>query len=463
MQKADNSENKRNYLRESKVELWDILGEQSIASATKEEKDKSKVNTQNLLEKILERANLNLAYQRVVKNGGSHGVDGMQVNALLPYLKQNGPDLLQAIREGKYRPQPVRRVEIPKPDGGIRLLGIPTVLDRMIQQAIHQILNPLFDKGFSNHSYGFRAGRNAHQAVKQAQKYQKEGYKVVVDIDLEKFFDRVNHDKLMHLLSEKIADKSVLKLIRLYLESGIMINGVVTQTEEGTPQGGPLSPLLSNIMLDKLDKELEQRGHKFCRYADDCNIYVKSSRAGERVMKSITEWIESRLKLKVNQTKSAVDYPSRRKFLGFSFYQNKEGIRMRIHSKPLERFKEKVRKTTSRSNGTSIETRITKLNHLLIGWVHYFKIADIKSHCQRLDEWIRRRLRMCYWKDWKKIKTKYENLKRLGLPEGKSWEYANSRKGHWRIAGSFILNTTITNQFLEKMGYRTLTVVYYKT
>lgn len=454
MQKAVNSEITRNYLRESKVELWDILGEPSIASATTAEKDKSKVHTQDLLERILERENLNLAYQKVVKNGGSHGVDGMQVNELLPYLKQNGPSLLQVIREGKYRPQPVRRVEIPKPDGGVRLLGIPTVVDRMIQQAIHQILYPIFDKGFSTYSYGFRTGRNAHQAVKQAQKYQNEGYQVVVDLDLEKFFDKVNHDKLMYLLSEKIADKRVLKLIRLYLESGIMINGVVALAEEGTPQGGPLSPLLSNIMLDKLDKELEQRGHKFCRYADDCNIYVKSHRAGERVMKNITKWIEERLKLKVNQSKSAVDYPPRRKFLGFSFYRSKEGVRVRVHPKPLERFKEKVRIITSRSNGTSIETRITKLNQLLIGWVHYFKIADIKGHCQKLDGWIRRRLRMCYWKDWKRIKSKHDNLKRLGLPEDKSWEYANSRKGYWRIAGSVILDRTITNEYLEKMGFR---------
>jgi group II intron reverse transcriptase/maturase len=463
MQKAVNSERIRNYLRESKVELWDILGEQSIGSATTEKKDKSKVNTQNLLDRILERENLNFAYKRVVRNGGSHGVDGMQVNALLPYLKQNGQSLLEAIREGKYRPQPVRRVEIPKPDGGIRLLGIPTVVDRMIQQAIDQILDPIFDKESSKHSYGFRAAHNAHQAVKQAQQYQTEGYKVVVDVDLEKFFDKVNHDRLMHLLSKKIEDKRVLKLIRLYLESGIMVNGVVTQTEEGTPQGGPLSPLLSNIMLDELDKELEKRGHKFCRYADDCNIYVKSHRAGLRVMRSITGWIESRLKLKVNQTKSAVDYPSRRKFLGFSFYRNKEGVRMRVHSKPLERFKEKVRTITSRSNGTSIEMRIKKLNQLIVGWVNYFKLADIKNHCQKLDEWIRRRLRMCYWKDWKKIKTKYQNLKRLGLPEDKSWEYSNSRKGYWRIAGSFILHLTITNQFLEKVGFKPLTKVYNKT
>ena len=463
MKKAVNSEHIRNYQRESKVELWDISGEHSIASATTEKKDKSKVNTQNLLEKILERENLNLAYRRVVKNGGSHGVDGMQVNELLPYLKQNGSALLTAIREGKYRPHPVRRVEIPKPDGGIRLLGIPTVVDRMIQQAIQQVLDAIFDKEFSNHSYGFRAGRSAHQAVKQAQQYQVEGYTIVVDVDLEKFFDKVNHDKLMHLLSKKIEDKRVLKLIRLYLESGIMVNGVVTQAEEGTPQGGPLSPLLSNIMLDELDKELEKRGHKFCRYADDCNIYVKSHRAGLRVMKSITGWIENRLKLKVNQTKSAVDHPSRRKFLGFSFYRSKEGVRVRVHPKSLERFKEKVRTITSRSNGTSMEMRIMKLNQLLVGWVNYFKLADIKNHCQKLDEWIRRRLRMCYWKDWKKIKTKWENLKRLGLPEDKSWEYANSRKGYWRIAGSFILHKTVTNQYLEKVGLRPLTKVYIKT
>lgn len=463
MQKAVNSERIRNYLRESKVELWDILGEQSIVTAIPDEKDKSQLNTQNLLDKILERGNLNLAYQRVVKNGGSHGVDGMQVNALLPYLKQNGESLRQAIREGKYCPQPVRRVEIPKPDGGKRLLGIPTVVDRMIQQSIHQVLDGIFDKEFSEHSYGFRAGRNAHQAVKQAQQYQTSGYKIVVDIDLEKFFDKVNHDKLMHLLSKKIEDKRVLKLIRQYLESGIMINGVITQTEEGTPQGGPLSPLLSNIILDELDKELEKRSHKFCRYADDCNIYVKSHRAGLRVMQSITKWIEERLKLKVNQTKSSVDYPTRRKFLGFSFYRSKEGVRVRVHPKPIERFREKVREITSRSNGRSMARRITKLNQLLVGWVNYFKLADIKKHCQMLDKWIRRRLRMCYWKEWKKIKTKFNNLIRLGLPRDKSWEYANSRKGYWRIAGSIVLDRTITNLFLEQIGYKSLTGVYCKT
>jgi RNA-directed DNA polymerase len=278
------------------------------------------MNTSKLLEKVLERENLNLAYKRVKKNGGSHGVDGMKVDELLPYLKSHGENLKQTLLEGKYRPQPVRRVEIPKPDGGIRLLGIPTAVDRMIQQALAQVLSPIFEKEFSKYSYGFRPGRSAHDAIRQAEQYINEGYNVVVDMDLEKFFDRVNHDKLMYLLSKRISDKRILKLIRAYLESGVMLGGLVSPSREGTPQGGPLSPLLSNVMLHELDKELERRDHRFCRYADDCNIYVKSMKSGKRVMDSVSQFIEKRLKLKVNREKSAVDYPTNRKFLGFSFY-----------------------------------------------------------------------------------------------------------------------------------------------
>jgi RNA-directed DNA polymerase len=461
-QKAANPDINRNYPQEVGMESRGNAGEPSFAMAKTETEDKARINTSNLLEQILHRDNLNEAYQRVKRNGGKHGVDGMKVNELLPFLQQNGQALKEAILAGKYRPQPVRRVEIPKPDGGVRLLGIPTVCDRMIQQAIAQVLSPIFEQEFSNHSYGFRPGRNAHQAIEQASVYINEGYKRVVDIDLEKFFDRVNHDKLMHLLSLRIEDKRLLKLIRKYLESGIMLGGVVSPSTEGTPQGGPLSPLLSNVMLHELDKELEKRGHRFCRYADDCNIYVKSRKAGERVMASIGKFIEENLKLKVNLAKSAVDSPTKRKFLGFSFYFKQKEARVRLHPKSLERIKLKVKILTKRSNGKSSLERIMKLSELTTGWVHYFKIADIKGHCHRLDEWMRRRLRMCEWKQWKKVKTKYNNLVALGAKSPKAWEYANTRKGYWRISNSPILSTTLTNIYFEKLGLRNFSAVYSK-
>ena len=446
---------------EGGAELRSTLGEHSFASVLPEEKDRITMDTSNLLEKVVDRRNLNLAYKRVKRNGGSHGVDGMQVEDLLPYLKRHGDRIRRDLLEGKYQPQPVRRVEIPKPDrGGVRLLGVPTVIDRLIQQAIAQVLTPVFEKEFSEHSYGFRPGKSAQDAIKQAQVYLNEGYTTIVDIDLEKFFDRVNHDKLMYLLSKQIMDKRLLRLIRKYLESGVMIGGLVSSTREGTPQGGPLSPLLSNVMLHELDMELEKRGHRFCRYADDCNIYVKSKRAGERVMSGITRFIEQRLKLKVNRDKSAVDYVSRRKFLGFSFYASKDGYRIRVDAKSIKRFKDKLRLLTSRSNGWSMEARISRLNQVIRGWVNYFYLADMHTHCLNLDEWIRRRLRMCWWKQWKKVKTRYANLTRLGLPEGKAWEYANTRKGYWHTANSPILTRVLTNTYLEQSGLLCLSVVY---
>ncbi|MEG6570562.1 group II intron reverse transcriptase/maturase, partial [Thermoanaerobacterium thermosaccharolyticum] len=356
--------------------------------------------------------------------------------------------------------QPVLRVEIPKPDGGTRLLGIPTVLDRLIQQAIAQILSGIYDHIFSENSYGFRPRRSAKDAVIAAEIYINEGCTWVVDIDLEKFFDRVNHDILMSKLEKRIGDKRVLKLIRRYLESGVMINGIKVATGEGTPQGGPLSPLLANIMLDELDKELERRGHKFCRYADDCNIYVKSRSAGNRVMKSIKKFIETKLKLKVNEAKSAVDRPWKRKFLGFSFYIKENKVRIRIHEKSIKRFKEKVREITNRNKGISMEYRIRRLNQITTGWVNYFGLADAKGIMRALDEWIRRRLRACIWKQWKKIKTKYDNLVRLGLEKQKAWEYANTRKGYWRISNSQILNMTLTNKYFEDIGYKSLSKRY---
>jgi len=359
------------------------------------------MDTSKLLEKVVERHNLNQAYKRIKRNGGSHGVDGMKVDKLLPYLKQHGDQIKRDLLEGKYRPRPVRRVEIPKPDKkGVRLLGVPTVVDRMLQQAIAQVLTPIFEKEFSDYSYGFRPGKSAHDAIKQAQVYLKEGYTTVVDIDLENFFDRVNHDKLMYLLSMRILDKRLLRLIRKYLESGVMVGGLVSPSREGTPQGGPLSPLLSNVMLHELDKELEKRGHRFCRYADDSNIYVKSQRAGERVMSSITQFIEQRLKLKVNRNKSAVDSVIHRKYLGYSFYVRNGEFRPRVDAKSIKRLKDKLRLLTSRSNGWSMEARIYRLNQVIRGWVNYYSLADMRSHCLKLDEWLRRRLRMCYWKQW---------------------------------------------------------------
>jgi RNA-directed DNA polymerase len=362
-----------------------------------------------MLEQLLSRENLLQALKRVEANKGSHGVDGMSVKSLREHIVQNWQTLRQAIEEGTYEPSPVRRVEIPKPGGGgVRLLGIPTVTDRMIQQAIAQVLTPLFDPQFSEHSYGFRPKRRGHDAVRKAREFMKEGYRYVVDLDLEKFFDRVHHDRLMLKIAEKVKDKKVLLLIRKYLQSGVMENGLVKPTLEGTPQGGPLSPLLSNIVLDELDKELEKRGHRFVRYADDCNIYVKTPRAGERVKASVTQFIEGKLKLKVNQAKSAVDRPWKRKFLGFSFSVDQEP-KVRIAQQSLQKARVRIREITSRKKPMKMEERIQKLNQYLMGWCGYFSLADTSSSFRDMDKWIRRRLRMCLWKQWKNPRTKVKD------------------------------------------------------
>lgn len=438
------------------VELQETMGVHSDSTAFESGKDDGKLNTNNLLEKILEGENLRKAFNRVKSNKGSHGVDGMKVDEFPQYLKQNIGTLKKSILEGTYCPQPVRRVEIPKPDGGIRLLGIPTVVDRMVQQAVAQILTPIFERTFSNSSYGFRPKRDAKQAIKKAREYIENGHKWVVDIDLAKYFDTVNHDKLMALVAREIKDKRVLKLIRRFLQSGVMINGVVIETEEGCPQGGPLSPLLSNVMLTELDKALEKRGHKFCRYADDCNIYVKSRRAGERVMENITNFLENKLKLKVNKDKSAVDRPWKLKFLGFTFYQFYGKIGIRVHQKSINKFMDKIRTITSRSSGKSMEYRMKRLKQCMIGWLNYFGIADISRLTKKLDEWTRRRIRMYFWKQWKKIKTKHDNLLKLGITEEKAWEFANTRKGYWRISNSPVLATTLTNSYLENIGFTSI-------
>lgn len=460
--KQSSRDQKRNYQQEVEVEPRGNAIEPSSFKA--ESEGRGELNEQDkLLEQILSKTNLNLAFKRVKDNAGSAGVDKMRTNELLEHLKTHGEALKGDLLHGRYHPKAVKRVEIPKQNGGKRGLGIPTVVDRMIQQAISQILTPIFDSEFSTSSYGFRPNKNAHQAILKAQDYINVGFKIVVDIDLEKFFDKVNHDKLMYLVSKKVHDKRVLKLIRKYLESGVMDNGVVLSSKEGTPQGGPLSPLLSNIMLDELDKELERRGHKFCRYADDCNIYVRSKRSAERVMDSVSKFIENELKLKVNETKSAIGSPKQRKFLGFSFY-NRERSQMgiRTHQKSIESIKDKVRKLTNRSNAMNLEQRIVKLNSLITGWVSYFRIANMKDQCKALDKWMRRRLRMCQWKEWKKVSTRFNNLQKLGSDKAKAWQYANTRKGYWRTSKSPILSTTLTNAYYDKLRLVTFSKAYLK-
>jgi group II intron reverse transcriptase/maturase len=372
---------------------------------------------------------------------------------MLPYLRKNGEELIASIRGGWYKPKPVRRVEIPKPDGGVRLLGVPTVIDRMVQQAIMQILQPIFEPTFSDNSYGFRPGRNAHQAIVRAKKYYDEGYTNVVDIDLAKYFDTVNHDILFGLVSREVTYKAVVKLIRKFLKSGVMANGLYSPTEEGTPQGDNLSPLLSNIYLTEFDRMLESRGHKFVRYADDSNIYVKSRRAADRVMESCTNFLEGKLRLKVNRDKSQTGSPLERKFLGFSLYKIRGKTGIRPHQKSLSRFKETVKKLTSRKQAKPIDVILSTLKRYTTGWLGYYSIADMKSRIQGLNEWIRRRIRQIFWKQWKTIKNKHDNLESLGVSGGKAWQWANSRLGYWRIAGSWILTISLTNEYLVSIGY----------
>ena len=454
--------NELGHLDEVKLETRSNQGMQSNDSALqkRERENDVEIETSKLLERILARENMILAMKRVIKNKGSHGVDGMRCDELRTYIIEHWATIKLKLLDGTYSPSPVRRVEIPKPNGGKRLLGIPTVLDRMIQQGIAQELTRIYDPSFSDNSYGFRPNRSAQDAIKKSKEYINQGNKWVVDMDLEQFFDKVNHDILMERLSRKIKDKRVLKLIRKYLESGIMVNGIRVNNEEGTPQGGPLSPLLSNIMLDEIDKELEKRGHKFCRYADDCNIYVKSRKAGNRVLKSMTYHLENKLKLKVNEEKSKVDLVTRRKFLGYSFYFVKDGVEIRIHEKSYERFKTKIREITNRNTGISMEMRLKKLNEVTVGWLNYFSVAKAKGKIVELEQWIRRRLRACIWKQWKKIRTKYTNLKRLGVSTYKAWEYANTRKGYLRISNSPIVATTLGNKYLEELGYKSITKRY---
>lgn len=434
---------------EGMLETESNKGVCSIARLETERQD----GAENLLEAILDRNNLNKAYLKIKRNGGSAGIDGMTVDEMLPYLKEHREELLGALRNGKYKPKAVRRVEIPKPDGGKRKLGVPTVIDRMIQQAIVQVLQPIYEPLFSENSYGFRPKRSAHQAISKALEYYNEGYTQVVDLDLAKYFDTVNHDILIDMLRGQIKDERVISLIRKYLKSGVMINGLVSPTTEGTPQGGNLSPLLSNIYLTAFDKLLESRGHKFVRYADDCNIYVKSRRAAERVMANCVKFLEGKLKLKVNQQKSQVGSPLKLKFLGFSLYKTGKKAGIRPHGKSIKRFKDKIRELTSRKQARSVENILKRIKRYTTGWLGYYSIADMESKIRSLNEWLRRRIRQIYWKQWKKIKTKHDNLVRLGINNSKAWEWANSRKGYWRIADSYILHRSLTNEYLASVGY----------
>ena len=416
----------------------------------------SPADDERLMEEVCDPENAWKALTQVQANKGSPGVDGMTVRQLRDYLQEQWPAIREQLLEGTYKPQPVKRVEIPKPDGGVRKLGIPTVLDRFIQQAVLQVLQPQWDPTFSEYSYGFRPGRSAHQAVAAAQQYITDGLRWVVDLDLEKFFDRVNHDRLMAAVAQRVKDKRVLKLIRAFLNAGVLENGLVSPTDEGAPQGGPLSPLLSNLVLDELDRELVKRGHRFARYADDCNIYVRSERAGQRVMTSITQFITQRLKLKVNETKSAVARPWDRKFLGFSFTNGREPKR-RIAPKARQRFKDRVRKLTRRTRGISLRTMVQQLAEYLRGWRGYFSFCQTPSVLQELNSWVRRRLRCVQWKQWKRGRRRFAELRKLGVGKRLAAQTAGSPHGPWRISRSPALSIAMPDAFLAALGLPLLT------
>lgn len=426
--------------------------EQGSESPTAKRVHESPADTERLMEEVCERENCLQALKRVKANKGSPGIDGMTVKELPDYLKQHWPAIREQLLNGTYRPQPVKRVEIDKPDGGgVRKLGVPTALDRFIQQAVLQVLQRRWDRTFSDHSYGFRPGRSAHQAVARAQQYVCEGYRWVVDLDLEKFFDRVCHDKLMARIAQRISDRRMLKLIRAFLTVGVMENGLVSAVDEGTPQGGPLSPLLSNLVLDELDRELERRGHRFVRYADDSNVYVRSERAGQRVMASLTAFITHRLKLRVNDEKSAVAQPVNRKFLGFSFTREQQS-RRRIAPKAIVRFKEQVRELTSRTRGVSLERMVEELSSYLRGWRSYFGFCETPTVLHGLDQWLRRRLRAVQWKQWKRGRTRFAELRKRGVGLQLAAKTAGSAHGPWHLANSQALAFALPNAYFDLLG-----------
>jgi RNA-directed DNA polymerase len=437
------------FSEESRSEARQAPGEGS-ETFTAKRMSESPANREQLMEEVCERENCLQSYKQVKSNKGSPGIDGMTVEQLPGYLKEHWPAIRKQLLSGTYKPQPVRRVEIPKPDGGVRQLGIPTVLDRMVQQAIMQVLQGKWDAAFSEHSHGFRPGRSAHQAVAKAQKYIAEGRRWVVDLDLEKFFDRVNHDKLMAVVAHRVADKRMLRIIRAFLKAGVMENGLVGPVDEGMPQGGPLSPLLSNLVLDELDRELERRKHCFVRYADDCNIYVRSRRAGERVKQNITRFITRRLKLRVNEQKSAVARPVERKFLGFSFTLRE--AKRRIAAKAIVRFKQKVRELTGRTRGISIEQMTKELASYLRGWRSYFGFCETPTVLESLDQWIRRRLRSMIWKQWQRGRVRFARLCARGVNTYLAGTTAGSPHGPWRIANSPAMSIAFPIAYFDALG-----------
>lgn len=422
------------------------------ASSPTARRENSRQKIQKLMEAVVERENMFKALRQVEANKGCGGVDRVSVEDLRATLRQDWPRIKEELLDGRYQPQPVRKVDIPKPGGkGMRQLGIPTVMDRLIQQALNQVMQSIFDPDFSDSSYGFRPGRSAHQAVQRAREYAAEGRRWVVDMDLEKFFDRVNHDILMARVARKICDKRVLHLIRRYLQAGLMVGGVVSPRTEGTPQGGPLSPLLSNILLDDLDKELEERGHAFCRYADDCNIYVKSERAGQRVLTSITRFLTGKLRLRVNSEKSAVARPWFRKFLGYSMTFHKRP-RLKVSPVVVDRMKAKLREKFRMGRGRNIRTQIEELTPVMRGWVNYFKLAEVKGIFEELDGWIRRKFRCILWRQWKRPRTRSKNLMKRGLKEEHAWQCAGNGRGPWWNSGASHMNKCFPKSFFDRLG-----------
>ena len=440
-----------NCLQRDSAEHEMYAGVQSVGTREGKEADGA-----DLLERILDRENLNRAYKRVKENKGAPGIDGMTVEEALPWLKEHGEELKESILAGRYKPQPVRRKEIPKPDGGVRQLGIPTVIDRVIQQAIAQVLTPIYEPLFIDGSYGYRPKRSAPQAIQKVKEYAEKGYTTAVEIDLSKYFDTLNHELLMNLIRRQVKDKRVTELIKKYLKSGVMAEGLLVKTEEGSPQGGPLSPLLANIYLNEFDQEYTRRGVVVIRYADDIVLLAKSKRAGERLLETSKRFLEGKLKLRLNTEKSKVVsvYSIRNfKFLGFAIGKGPNGVYIRVHPKSIKRVKDKLRELTSRSQGRNVRAVMKNLENYIRGWLNHYGIANMRVTMKHLDEWVRRRIRMYIWKQWKRSRTRVANLVKLGMPEWQAYRNGNTRKGYWAVAGSGILKTTITNERLASAGY----------